>query len=163
VLPYVDQQAVLGADVLLADDAVVVGAVQIAGPARLAAGAVVRGDQSPVTIGARFYLGPGSTVHVESFTGTRIGSGVWVGERAVVHGTTVGDQVRVEDGALVLTGSTVGSGSIIAGGSLVPENTTFPENSYVQGTPGRRLRDTTPEERAETEARLRRAEVSGEE
>lgn len=107
-----------------------------------------------MTIGARFYLGSGSTVHVESFTGTRIGSGVWVGDHAVVHGTTVGDRVRVEDGALVLTGSTVGSGSVIAGGSLVPENATFPENSYVEGTPGRRLRDTTPEERAETEARL---------
>jgi carbonic anhydrase/acetyltransferase-like protein (isoleucine patch superfamily) len=153
-LPYVDQRPRLGADVQLADDAVVVGAVEIAGPARLGARAVVRGDQSPVTIGARFYLGSGSTVHVESFTGTRIGSGVWVGDHAVVHGTTVGDRVRVEAGALVLTGSTVGSGSVIAGGSLVPENATFPENSYVEGTPARRLRDTTPEERAETEARL---------
>jgi carbonic anhydrase/acetyltransferase-like protein (isoleucine patch superfamily) len=107
-----------------------------------------------VTIGSRFYLGSGSTVHVESFTGTRIGSSVWVGDHAVVHGTTVGDQVRVEDGALVLTGSMVGSGSVIAGGSLVPEKATFPENSYVEGSPARRLRETTREERAETEARL---------
>jgi gamma-carbonic anhydrase len=154
VLPYLDRQPELGADVQLGDNAVVVGAVQLAGPARLGTSSVVRGDQSPVAIGPRFYLGQGSTVHVESTAGTRIGAGVWVGERAVVHAATVGDQVRVEDGALVLSGSTVGAGSIIASGSLVPEDSTFPDHSYVQGTPGRRLRDTTPEERAETDTRL---------
>jgi carbonic anhydrase/acetyltransferase-like protein (isoleucine patch superfamily) len=65
--------------------------------------------------------------------------------------------VRVEDGALVLSRSTVGAGSVVAAGSLVPEGASFPDNSYVEGTPGRRLRDTTPAERAETERRLRLA------
>ena len=159
MLPYLDQQPRLGADVELADDAVVVGAVELAGPARLAASAVVRGDQSPIAIGPRFHLGVGSTVHVESTAGTRIGAGVWVGDHAVVHASTVGDDVRVEEGALVLTGSTVGAGSIVAAGSLVPENSSFPERSYISGVPGRRLRDTTDEERSETETRLNRALV----
>jgi carbonic anhydrase/acetyltransferase-like protein (isoleucine patch superfamily) len=156
VLPYLGHTPSLGAGVELADDAVVVGAVTIAGPARFEASAVARGDQSPISIGPRFLLGAGSTVHVEVDRETHIGANVWVGERAVVHATDLGDGVRVEDGALVLSGSTVGAGSVVAAGSLVPEHTAFAENSYIEGTPGRRLRDTTAEERAETAARLAR-------
>jgi carbonic anhydrase/acetyltransferase-like protein (isoleucine patch superfamily) len=154
VLPYLQHVPQLGDEVRLADDAVVVGAVAVAGPARFASSAVARGDQSPISIGPRFYLGPSSTIHVEGWTGTRIGAGVWIGANAVVHGATVDDNVRVEDGGLVLSGSTVGPGSIVAANSIVAENTVFPENSYISGTPGRRERDTTPEERADTEGRL---------
>jgi carbonic anhydrase/acetyltransferase-like protein (isoleucine patch superfamily) len=50
----------------------------------------------------------------------------------------------------VLSTSRVGAGSIVAADSLVPEGVEFPENSYISGTPGRRIRDTTPEERAAT-------------
>jgi carbonic anhydrase/acetyltransferase-like protein (isoleucine patch superfamily) len=49
-----------------------------------------------------------------------------------------------------LSNSSVGAGSIVAADALVSEGVSFPENSYVSGTPGRRLRDTTPEEREET-------------
>jgi carbonic anhydrase/acetyltransferase-like protein (isoleucine patch superfamily) len=154
VLPYLVHVPQLGDGVRLADDAVVVGAVSVAGPARFASSAVARGDQSPISIGPRFYLGPSSTIHVESTSGTRIGASVWVGANAVVHAAVVDDNVRIEDGGLVLSGSTVGTGSVVAAGSIVAENTVFPENSYIAGTPGRRERDTTPEERADTEARL---------
>jgi len=157
VLPYLQHRPQLGEDVVLAADAVVVGAVAIAGPARFAAAAVARGDQSPITVGQRFRIGRGATVHVEAERGTLIGSDVWVGDGAVVHACVVGDGVRVEDGALVLSGSEVGAGSIVAAGSLVPEKTEFPANSYVSGTPGRRQRDTTPEEREATLAALRAA------
>jgi carbonic anhydrase/acetyltransferase-like protein (isoleucine patch superfamily) len=154
VLPYLEHLPMIGSGVRLAEDAVVVGAVSVAGPAAFAGCAVARGDQSPIAIGPRFYLGPGSTIHVERTVGTRIGANCWVGAGAVVHAAVLEDGVRVEDGGLVLSGSSVGAGSVVAAGSLVPENSVFPANSYIEGTPGRRQRDTTPEERAETEARL---------
>jgi carbonic anhydrase/acetyltransferase-like protein (isoleucine patch superfamily) len=159
ILPYLEHVPDVGADVSLAEDAFVVGKVHLQGPARLESSAVVRGDQNEVAIGRRFRMGRRSSVHVERHTSTRIGANVWVGDEAVVHATTLGDGTRVEDGGLVLSTSKVGAGSIVAADTLVSEGVEFPNNSYISGTPGRRLRDTTPEERDETLRML--AEVLG--
>jgi carbonic anhydrase/acetyltransferase-like protein (isoleucine patch superfamily) len=150
ILSYLEHSPSVGLGVGLADDAYVVGKVSLAGPALLEASAVVRGDQNRIVVGPRFRMGRGSTIHVESYSPTQIGSDVWLGDNAVVHACTLGDGVRVEDGGLVLSTSSVGSGSIVTAGSLVAEGVAFPDNSYVGGTPGRRLRDTTPDERWET-------------
>ena len=149
-LPYLQHLPELGPGVSLAQDAFVVGKVRLAGPAVLESGATLRGDQNRIVVGPRFRLGRGSTVHVEVHTDTRIGTDVWVGDDAVVHACTLGDGTRVEDGGLVLSTSSVGAGSVVAADALVPEGAEFPDNSYISGTPGRRLRDTTPEERHET-------------
>jgi carbonic anhydrase/acetyltransferase-like protein (isoleucine patch superfamily) len=150
ILAYLEHSPVVGPGVCLADDAYVVGRVSLAGPAVLDASAVVRGDQNRIVVAPRFRMGRGSTIHVESYSPTEIGSDVWVGDSAVVHACTLGDGVRVADGALVLSTSRVGAGSIVAAGSLVSEGAEFPENSYIEGTPGRRKRETTAEERQET-------------
>jgi len=150
ILPYLEHIPELGPEVALADDAFVVGQARVDGPARLEASAVVRADQNRVTIGARFRMGRRSTIHVERHTPTLVGSYVWLGDDAVVHATTLGDGTRVEDGGLVLSTSRVGTGSIVAAGALVSEGVEFPDNSYISGTPGRRLRDTTVQERQET-------------
>jgi carbonic anhydrase/acetyltransferase-like protein (isoleucine patch superfamily) len=154
VLPYLEHVPHLGAGVRVAPTAVVVGKVSLAGPARVAESAVLRGDQNSITVGARFHIGQRSTVHVEVHTATLVGDDVWLGDDVVVHACTLGQGVRVEDGGLVLSTSSVGAGSIVAANALVPEGATFPDNSYIQGTPGRRVRDTTAEERAETRRRL---------
>jgi carbonic anhydrase/acetyltransferase-like protein (isoleucine patch superfamily) len=157
VLPYLDHVPTLGAGVELAPTAVVVGKVSLAGPARIADSAVLRGDQNSITVGSRFRIGQRSTVHVEVHTATVVGDDVWLGDDVVVHACTLGPGVRVEDGGLVLSTSSVGAGSIVAADALVPEGQSFPDNSYIQGTPGRRVRDTTPDERAETLRRLAKA------
>ena len=154
VLPYLEHTPTLGGNVRLANDAVLVGKVSVAGPAAIESRAVLRGDQSWIGVGPRFHMGQRATIHTEYGVPTQIGSDVWLGDDAVVHACTLGDGVRVEYAGLVLTGSSVGAGSIVAADTLVPEGTTFEPNSYISGTPGRRLRDTTPEERAETMARL---------
>jgi carbonic anhydrase/acetyltransferase-like protein (isoleucine patch superfamily) len=150
VLAYLQHQPALGGDVWLSEHAYVVGKATIAGPARLEANAVVRGDQNHIRVGPRFRMGQRSTIHVELHTATFVGNDVWLGDDVVVHACTLGDGVRVEDGGLVLSTASVGSGSIVAADALVPEGVAFPPNSYIAGTPGRRVRETTPEERAET-------------
>lgn len=150
ILPYLAHSPEVGQDVALAADAYLVGKVHVEGPARFASSAVARGDQNRIVIGTRFCLGSGSTIHVEIEAETRIGANVWVGNEAVVHAAQVGDGTRVENGGLVLSNSRIGAGSIIAEDALVPEGSQFGENSYISGTPGRRLRDTTPDERRQT-------------
>lgn len=150
ILPYLAHAPEVGPDVALADDAFLVGKVRVEGPALFLESAVARGDQNRIIIGARFCIGSGSTIHVELDAETRIGPDVWIGNDAVVHASQVGAGTRVEDGGLVLSHSKVGAGCIVAADSLVPEGAEYPENSYISGTPGRRRRDTTPEERQET-------------
>lgn len=157
ILAYLAQSPVVGTDVALADDAYLVGKVRVEGPARFASSAVARGDQNRIVIAGRFCIGSGSTIHVEIEAQTSIGANVWVGRDAVVHAAELGDGTRVEDGGLVLSNSRVGAGSIVAADSLVPEGSEYPDNSYISGTPGRRRRDTTPEERQETLAMIAKA------
>ena len=82
---------------------------------------------------------------------------MWLGDDVVVHACSLGDEVRVEHGGLVLSNARIGSGSIVDAATLVPEGVEFPDNSFISGTPGRRLRDTTPDERAETRRRIESA------
>jgi carbonic anhydrase/acetyltransferase-like protein (isoleucine patch superfamily) len=123
---------------------------------------VLRGDQNSIAVAPRFHIGRGSTIHVESYSPTRIGSDVWLGDNVVVHACTLGDSVRVEDGGLVLSTSIVGSGSIVAADALVAEGAEFPEDSYIAGTPGRRVRETTADERDVTRRRVAEALRPGE-
>jgi carbonic anhydrase/acetyltransferase-like protein (isoleucine patch superfamily) len=150
VLGYLEHTPSVGAGVRLADDAVVVGKVSIGGPAAIESSAVLRGDQSWIAIEPVFRMGRRATIHTEQDRPTRVAGGVWLGDESVVHACSLGEGVRVEDGGLVLTGSTVGAGSVVAADSLVPEGATFEPNSYISGTPGRRVRETTPEERQAT-------------
>jgi len=157
VLSYLTFAPELGEGIQLAEEAFLVGKVRLSGPARIGASAVLRGDQNWIEVGPRFFMGERSTIHVEFETKTVIGHDVWLGDDVVVHACTLGDAVRVEDGGLVLSNARVGSESIVDAAALVPEGVEFPENSFISGTPGRRLRDTTPEERAETRRRVETA------
>jgi carbonic anhydrase/acetyltransferase-like protein (isoleucine patch superfamily) len=150
ILPYLDSTPTVGDRVRLAEDAYLVGKVHVSGPAALQSNAVVRGDQNRVVVGPRFRMGRGSTIHVEVHTHTQVGSDVWLGDDVVVHACTLGDGTRVEDGGLVLSTSRVGAGSIVAADAMISEGVEFPDNSYISGTPGRRIRETTPEERQAT-------------
>lgn len=150
VLPYLDHQPRIDSGLILADDAFIVGRVTVSGPATLESCAVIRGDQAAVEIGPDFHMGPRSSIHIDNNKPTIIGRGVWLGAGTVVHGCVLGDGVRVEDGGLVLSGAEVGPGSVVAAGALVTEGAQFPANSYIEGSPGRRTRDTTTAERAAT-------------
>jgi carbonic anhydrase/acetyltransferase-like protein (isoleucine patch superfamily) len=157
ILPYLQFTPEVGEGVSLALDAYVVGKVRISGPAVLGSSAVVRGDQNWIEIGPRFVMGSRSSIHLELDVGTRIGSDCWLGSDVVVHGSTLGDGVRVEEGGLVLSHSRIGAGSIVAADAMVAEGAEFPDNSFLMGTPARRIRDTTAEERAETIQRVAEA------
>ncbi len=154
VLSYREFTPQVGPSVSMAADAYVIGKVRIAGPAVLASRAVLRGDQNWIDIAPHFVMGARSTIHLELDIGTQIGTDVWLGEDVVVHGCTLGDSVRVDNGGLVLSHATVGAGSIVAADAMIAEGATFAANSYIEGTPGRRTRETTEAEREETRQRV---------
>lgn len=108
--------------------------------------AVLRGDSAAITLGPGSNLQDGVAVHADPGFPVVIGRNVSVGHNAVVHGATVGDNVLIGMGAVVLNGAVIGDNVLIAGGAVVLEGAQIPAGSLVAGVPGRVRRELTSEE-----------------
>lgn len=127
--------------------AVVVGDVTIGPESSVWFGAVVRGDIEPIRIGARTNVQDNATLHVVGGKfATTLGDGVTVGHNAVVHGCTVEDGALIGMGAIVLDGAVIGTESLVGAGALVVPGTVIPARSLVLGSPGKVVRELSPEE-----------------
>ncbi|MEO3755924.1 gamma carbonic anhydrase family protein [Streptomyces sp. B6B3] len=125
-----------------------VGKVEIGPRASVWYGTVMRGDMDRIALGARSNIQDGCVVHTDYGIPTVVGEGVSVGHRAVLHGCTVGDEVLVGMGAVLLNGCRIGAGSLIAAGTVVLEGTEIPPGSLVAGVPGKIRRELNEEELA---------------
>lgn len=143
-----DEKPSVAEGVFLAPGAVVVGAVEIGTEASVWYGAVLRGDINRIVVGAQSNVQDGSVLHVSDAFPCVLGERVSVGHRAVVHACTVGDEVLVGMGAIIMDGARIGARSIVAAGSLVTKGMVVPEGSLVVGSPARVLRPLTAEEQA---------------
>lgn len=132
----------------VAPGAVVVGAVELGERSSVWYGSVLRGDINRIIVGPESNVQDGCVLHVSDDCACILGARVTVGHRAVVHACTVGDEVLVGMGAIILDGAVIGARSTIAAGALVTKGAQIPEGSLVVGTPARVVRQLTPEEQA---------------
>lgn len=132
--------------------AVVLGAVNLGANVSVWPTAVIRGDTDTITIGDDSNVQDGCVIHADPGIPTVIGKRVTIGHRAIVHGSTVEDEVLVGMGSILLNGCRVGSGSIIGAGAVCKEGMQIPPNSLVLGVPGKVMRETTDEERSRIRA-----------
>ncbi len=135
-----------GAGVFLAPTSVVIGEATLGDRVGIWFGSIVRADIKRIEIGADTNIQDLSVLHVADDHPCIIGERVVVGHRAILHGCTVGDEVLIGMGAVVLNGARIGEGSIIAAGTLVTEGKVIPPRSLVMGSPGRIVREVTPEQ-----------------
>jgi gamma-carbonic anhydrase len=143
----------VGGRVFLADNASVIGDVTLGDEASVWFGAVLRGDQQTIRIGARTNVQDNVVIHIASGTGpTIVGDEVTIGHSAVVHACTIGSTCLIGMGSIVLDGAVVGERSFVAAGTLVTPNTIIPARSFVLGRPGRVTRQTTDDEVASMRA-----------
>ncbi|MDO4919324.1 gamma carbonic anhydrase family protein [Kocuria sp.] len=147
VLPYGQQRPAIAETAFVAPNATVVGDVSVGPGAGIFYGAVLRGDRSPLRVGADSNLQDNVTVHSDPEHPVAIGERVSVGHGAVVHGCVLEDDVLVGMNATVLNGAVVGSGSLVAAGAVVLEGTVVPPGSLVAGVPGTVRRELSVEER----------------
>ncbi len=136
----------VAADVFIAPGAIVIGAVEMQAESSAWYGAVLRGDINRIVVGAQSNVQDGSVLHVSDDFPCVLGERVTVGHRAVVHACTVGDEVLVGMGAIILDGAQIGARSVIAAGALVTKNMIVPEGSLVVGSPARVVRTLSLEE-----------------
>jgi carbonic anhydrase/acetyltransferase-like protein (isoleucine patch superfamily) len=130
----------------VAPTATLVGAVEVAEGASVWYGAVLRGDNEPIVIGRNSNVQDNAVFHTDDGIPVSLGEGVSVGHGAIVHGSTVGDNVLVGMGAILMNRSVIGNECLIAAGALVPEGVEIPPRSLVVGVPAKVLRELTDDE-----------------
>ena len=141
-----DKQPTVADDAWVAPNATLIGSVSLEAGASIWYGAVLRGDNQPITIGKDTNVQDNCVFHVEVDKPLTLGEGVTVGHGAVVHGATVGDYVLIGMGAIIMNGAVVGDEVLIAAGALVPEGMEVPPRSLVAGVPGKVRRELTDAE-----------------
>lgn len=131
----------------IAENATVVGDVEIGEQASVWYGSILRGDVNYIRIGARTNIQDASVIHVSSRTHpTVLEDEVTVGHRVTLHGCYVETGCLVGIGSIILDGVRVGANSLVAAGSLLTPNTVIPPASLVMGAPARVKRALTGEE-----------------
>ncbi len=103
-------------------------------------GAVLRGDNEPIRIGARTNIQEGVVIHVDPGFPVAIGQGCTIGHHAIVHGCTIGDNSLIGMGATVLNGAVIGNNCLVGANALVTEGKVFPDNSLIVGAPAKAIR-----------------------
>ena len=121
----------------VAPDASVIGRVILRRNASVWYGAVVRGDNDPIEIGEDSNVQDLSVLHTDIGAPLKIGQGVTIGHRAMLHGCTIGDYSLIGIGSTILNGAVIGKNCIIGAHALITEGKVIPDNSLVVGSPGR--------------------------
>lgn len=109
-------------------------------------GCSLRGDVCSISIGAHSNVQDGSVVHVADDLPAIIGEWVTVGHKAIVHACTIGNEVLIGMGAIVLDGSVIGDRCIIGANATVTPNTVIPAGSLVLGSPAKVKKALSEEE-----------------
>lgn len=145
--PYSGKHPTAGNNCYIAPTATLIGDVTIGDGASVWFGAVLRGDVSPIIVGARSNIQDGTVIHGEDGCPTTIGEDVTVGHNAIIHAATVGDRVLVGMGATLLSRCRIGPDTIIGARALVTEKVQIPEGVLALGIPAQPRRSLTHSEK----------------
>lgn len=129
----------------VAETAVVVGDVILEEDSSVWFGAVLRGDNEPITLGARSNVQDGSVLHTDPGFPLVIGPDCTIGHAAIVHGCTIAAGSLIGMGATLLNGARIGRCSLVGAGALVTEGKEFPDFSMIVGAPARLVKTLAPD------------------
>ena len=131
----------------VADDAIIIGAVEIGAESSVWFGSILRGDVNHIRIGARTNVQDGTIIHVSRKTHpTILEDEVTLGHRVTLHGCHIETNCLIGIGAIILDGVRIGRNSLVAAGSLVTPNMQIPPRSLVMGSPAKVKRELGDDE-----------------
>ena len=128
----------------VAPNATLVGEVILKPGASVWFGAVLRGDNDPITIGRDTNIQDGSVLHSDPGEPLTIGDGVTVGHMVMLHSCEIGDNTLIGIGAVVLGRARIGKNCLIGANTLITEGKVIPDGSLVMGQPGKVVRQREP-------------------
>lgn len=123
----------------IAENAAVIGDVDIGAEASVWFGAVIRGDHPDfgIRVGDRSNVQDGAVLHVSAAGATILEDEVTIGHGAVLESCVVGSRCVIGMNAVVLQGARLGPGCLVAAGAVVKAGADVPAGSLVAGVPGR--------------------------
>jgi carbonic anhydrase/acetyltransferase-like protein (isoleucine patch superfamily) len=121
----------------VAPTAVLIGDVEVGAESSIWFGAVLRGDNGPIRIGARTSIQDNAVLHVSEHGRTLVDDDVTVGHCAVMEDCHIKRHALIGSNAVVLGGASVGEGSLIAAGSVVGEGAQIPDGVLAAGAPAK--------------------------
>ncbi|UOG18172.1 gamma carbonic anhydrase family protein [Acinetobacter sp. PK01] len=121
----------------VADNATVIGQVELGQQVSVWFGAVIRADNSRIHLGDFTNVQENAVLHTDAGIPMHIGNYVTIGHQAMLHGCTVGDNSLIGINAVILNNAVIGKNCIIGANALIPEGKVIPDNSLVMGSPGK--------------------------
>jgi carbonic anhydrase/acetyltransferase-like protein (isoleucine patch superfamily) len=137
IIEYNGKRPKVDPSAFIAPTAVLIGDVVIGAESSIWFGAVLRGDNGPIRIGARTSIQDNSVIHVSEGGLTQIDDDVTVGHAAIMEDCHIKSHALIGSNAVVLTNATVGERSLVAAGSVVGEGCEIPDGVLVAGSPAK--------------------------
>ena len=101
----------------IAPDASVIGDVALGEDCSVWFGAILRGDNERITIGARSNVQDGAVLHTDLGFPLEVGEDCTIGHKAILHGCTIGAGALIGMGAVALNGARIGRGCLVGAGA----------------------------------------------
>jgi carbonic anhydrase/acetyltransferase-like protein (isoleucine patch superfamily) len=140
-----DRKPVIPDSCYVAEGAVIIGSVILGERVSIWSGAVLRGDNEPITIGDDSNIQELCVLHTDPGAPLTIGTGVTVGHQVMLHGCTVGDGSLIGIQSVVLNRSVIGKDCLVGAGAVVTEGKSFPDRSVIFGSPAKVVRELNEE------------------
>ncbi len=129
----------------VAPNATLIGDVRLGDEAGVWFGAVLRGDNEPIVLGARSNVQELCTFHTDIGSPLTIGNDCTIGHNAILHGCTIGEGSLVGMGSVILNGAKIGKGCLVGAKALVTEGKEFPDYTLIVGSPAKAVRQLDDE------------------
>ncbi len=147
ILPVKGVSPRFGDNCYLAENATIVGDVEMGNDCSVWFTAVVRGDVHYIKMGNKVNVQDGAVIHCTYLKSpTTIGNNVSIGHRALVHGCTIHDNVLVGMGAIVMDNAVVESNVLIAAGAVILENAHLESGFIYAGVPAKKVKPLSIEQ-----------------
>jgi len=130
----------IGKNCFIAENAAIIGDVEIGDDCSIWYGAVLRGDVNSIRIGNRVNVQDNASIHTTYKTSiTVLDDDVSVGHNAVIHGAKVGKGCLIGMGSVLLDNAEIAPGSIIAAGAVVLAKSKLEPGIYA-GIPAKQVK-----------------------
>jgi carbonic anhydrase/acetyltransferase-like protein (isoleucine patch superfamily) len=154
IKPFKGVTPTVGQRAFIDETSVVIGDVHLGEDCSIWPMSVVRGDVNKIRIGARTNIQDGSVLHVThphedmpEGHAVVVGDDVTVGHKVILHGCTIGSCCLIGMGATIMDGAVLEDYVLLGAGSLVSPGKTLEGGFLWLGSPARKIRPLSDEER----------------